>query len=493
MWVLLPVAIMAAGGIATLLIGAMAKRGAVGTALSFTALGTTAVAAFATAAAWTATASVAGGALVTGPFATFLALVVLAGTGLALLYSEGYADSMGFAVGEYFGLILIAGSGMLYLVAANDLITIFIAFEIMSLSVYALVASDRKRRAGSEGAMKYFVLGAFSSGILLYGMALLYGATGTIFLNEMGAVNVAPTLKLLGVGLCVIGFAFKVGAVPFHAWVPDAYQGAPASVTGFMAVAVKAAGFAVLIRMLFASGLVGMGALGSAGNALEETLGQHHLLLTNVLWVLAMATMIVGNFLALAQTNLKRLLAYSGVSHTGYILLGLVAAMRLPTEGVTAVCYYLAAYTAMTLGAFAVLVMLAGRGRDLGEVDELAGLGKRRPMTALAMTICLVSLVGMPPTAGFIGKLWLFKAGIDAGFTGLVIVAAISTMVSIYYYLRPVVVMYTGHGPDEPVEAHATGQFVLAVATVATLLVGLMPSGIYEYARKGVEAFLAVG
>ncbi|RME75499.1 MAG: NADH-quinone oxidoreductase subunit N [Planctomycetota bacterium] len=493
LWMLAPVVIMVTGALITLLVGAMARGAAAGTGMTFLGIGTSVLAAFVTAFAWSHGGAAVGGALLTGPFAVFLGLVILAGVALALLYSDGYAHRMGFDVGEYYGLILLAGAGMLYLVAANDLITLLIAFEIMSLSVYALVAADRRRRAASEGAMKYFVLGAFASGILLYGMALLYGATGTIYLSDMAGVQAAPMLKLIGIGLMLIGLAFKVGAVPFHAWVPDAYQGAPASVTGFMAVAVKAAAFGILVRVLLASGLLGWHASETATGA--STLATEHMLLTNVLVVLAIATMVVGNFLALAQNDLKRLLAYSGISHTGYVLIGLVAAMVLPAEGVTAVLYYLAAYTAMTIGAFAVLVVLATGSRDLGPIEDLAGLARRRPAVALAMTVCLVSLVGMPPTVGFFGKLWLFRAGLDAGFPGLVILAAVSTMVSIYYYLRPVLVMYAA-APGEAASHRpvpTAGTVVLAAAALATLLIGVAGPTLYDAARASAEALLSLG
>ncbi|GIW73056.1 MAG: NADH-quinone oxidoreductase subunit N [Planctomycetota bacterium] len=476
MWVLAPVAIVALGGAVALLIEALLPRAAGRTSLTFAGVGTLLLGGFATVLAWAEPGVQVHGSLVTGPFAVFLGLVVLGGTALSVLYAEGYDRAMGFDVGEYHGLKLLAAAGMLFLVAANDLVTLFIAFELMSLPVYALVAADRRRREASEGAMKYFVLGAFASAVLLYGFALLYGATGTIYLHAMPAAAGAPLLKLAALALVLVGAAFKVGAVPFHAWIPDAYQGAPASVTGFMAVAVKAAAFAVLVRLLLASGLLGKA-------------GMDHMVVTNVLWVLALVTLIVGNVLALAQTNLKRLLAYSGIAHTGYALLGVVAAMARPEAGLAALLYYLAAYTAMTLGAFAVLVLLATRGRELGEIEELAGLGRERPLVALGMTVCLVSLLGVPPTAGFIGKLWLFQAALEAGFTGLVVVAALATIVSIYYYLYPVVVMYTGTA-RQPVETFAAARLVLALAAGATLLGGMFPGGLYDYALRGVQLLL---
>jgi NADH-quinone oxidoreductase subunit N len=370
----------------------------------------------------------------------------------------------------------------------------------MSLSVYAMVGLARQDRRSAEGAMKYFVLGSFSSAFLLYGLALLYGATGTIYLDRMQDASAAAEaggaaattlfgnrLVLVAVALLFVGFGFKVGAVPFHAWVPDAYQGAPAAVTGFMAVAVKAAAFGVLFRVLYATHVLEMP--GGVG--------------TTVLWILAALTMVLGNVAALTQSNLKRLLAYSGIAHSGYVLTGIAAAGG--RDGAAAASlFYLIGYAAMTAGAFAVLTLLRREGRDIEDVDDLGGLAYERPGAALAMTIFMVSLVGVPPTAGFMGKLWVFKEAIQAGYVGLVIVAILTTVVSIYYYLRVVVVMYMEERPEPvPVAVPAPaperephrgppsqwgGSFAVAVAAIATVLIGLAPSGLYGAALRSIQA-----
>lgn len=471
---LLPVAIVAVGAMVVLLIEALSRREGARLALGFVGIGTLVIAAGATIALWSNPARVAHGALVTGPFTVFLGLTVLAGGALAILSSDGYAERLGFGVGEYHGLKLLALTGMLFLVAANELVTLFIAFELMSLAVYALSACNRGDLKGAEGAMKYFILGAFASAFLLYGLTLLYGATGTVYLDQMQVFHGSEVLKTAGLGLCFVGLCFKLGVVPFHAWLPDAYQGAPASVSGFMAVGVKTAGFAVLVRLLHGADVFGGG----------------EVVVTALLSLLAVVTMIVGNIMALMQTSLKRLLAYSGIAHTGYVLIGVVAACHVEGDGLVAVLYYLAAYTAMTIGAFVVLTLLVRNNEEVDHMDGLAGLAQRRPLFALAMTVCLVSLVGMPPTGGFFGKLFLFKAGIDAGFVGLVIVAALATMLSIYYYLRPVIVMYTGSSEVEPEVGSAGGRLALTLATLGTLFVGLCHGGLYEYARWGVVMFL---
>jgi NADH-quinone oxidoreductase subunit N len=482
---LLPVAVLALAAFAALLVDAMLPRGAGKPALPFIAAGGALLAALAVAAAWRTPGLAVHGSLALGPFAVFLALVILGALALVALYSIDYARPMGFELGEYYGLLLLAATGMLLLVAANELVTLFIAFELMSLPVYCLVAVGRKDARGAEGAMKYFVLGAFSSGFLLYGLALLYGSTGTIYLHEMagaaaptGATGDAHALVLAAIGLLVVGFGFKVGAVPFHAWIPDAYQGAPASVTGFMAVAVKAAAFGVFVRVLGATGVLAPAAGADAGVGGGATA---------LLWTLAAVTMILGNAAALTQSNLKRLLAYSGIAHSGYILVGLAAATRRP-EAAAGALFYLAAYAATTIGAFAVVTTLRREGRDVEDVDDLAGLARERPGAALAMAIFMASLVGIPPTAGFMGKLWIFGAAVSAGMSGLVVLALVTTAISIYYYLRVIAVMYTG----EPVALGRAptswgGSFAVAAAALATVLFGIFPAGTLAMAKSAIE------
>ncbi len=420
-----------------------------------------------------------GRSIVTGGLAQFLGIVILGASALALLYSIDYTARMGIEYGEYYGLLLFAAAGMLLLITANDLIVLFIAFELMSLSIYAMVGVARTDPRSAEGAMKYFVLGAFSSGFLLYGLALLYGSTGTIYLDEMaaatraghGAASAAGAagLFLAALGLLLVGFGFKVGAVPFHAWIPDAYQGAPAAVTGYMAVAVKAAAFGVFFRVLASTGAMYLPSLPAGADIAES--------IPRAFWALSIVTMVVGNFAALTTSNLKRLFAWSGIAHSGYILVGLTAA-GTSREAAAASLFYLATYAAMTIGAFTVLVMLRREGRDIEDIDDLRGLAQERPGLALAMTIFMASFVGIPPTAGFIGKLWVFKSAVEAGYTGLVVIAVLTTLVSIYYYLRPIVVMfmYEPAGVTVPRPEEWGGRVAVFIAAVATLWLGISPT-----------------
>ena len=417
--------------------------------------------------------------------ALFLTLAIVAATGLTVVLSADAMKGQEAAHGEYYGLLLLAAAGMMLLVEAQELITFFISLEVLSLALYALTGLLRRDTRSNEAAIKYFVMGAFASGFVLYGMALLYGATGSLLLPEIASriasKSIAgPSLVSTGVVLLGIGLAFKVGAVPFHQWVPDVYEGAPTSVTAFMSVAVKAAGFGGLLRILL-----------TAVQPLAATWG-------TALWGLALLTLVVANLLAVAQQNVKRMLAYSSIAHTGYILAA-VASLRGKTvtesmaiETGSAAVYYLFVYTFMTLGAFAFL-LYAGRGdRDAEDIGDFAGLAKRRPWSAFAMTIFMLSLGGIPPTAGFFGKFLLFKSMVHAGETGLVIVGVLSSAVSLYYYLRVVVYMYMKpepEGSETPRFGFNAGLVVLACAAF-TLALGLLPSRYLNLSTTSIAMLL---
>jgi NADH-quinone oxidoreductase subunit N len=367
----------------------------------------------------------------------------------------------------------------------------FLSVEILSLALYVLCGITRTDPRSNESAMKYFVLGSFASGFLLYGMALIYGATGTVFLEGMAAKlgTATSATALAGVGLLVAGFAFKVGAAPFHMWVPDVYEGAPTPVTAFMSVAVKAAGFGALVRIL-------LGGLPAQAEEWGPLVG-----------ALAALTMIVGNLGALTQTSVKRMLAYSSVAHTGYALIGLAAAGapagRGAPEGPAAALFYVGVYTVMTLGAF-LFLMFAGRpatpaspGRDAETYDDLNGLARRRPWAAAFMTILMVSLAGVPPTAGFFGKFTLFKSAVDADCAGLAVLGVIMSVVSAAYYLRVVVAMYMKDAPHETEEEAAaepkpdpSAGLAVGVSAFLTLAFGLAPGWILETARAAADFLL---
>jgi NADH-quinone oxidoreductase subunit N len=396
---------------------------------------------------------------------------------VSVLLSWDYAKRTRINLPEYYALLLTAILGMLVMAASNDLITIFLGLELMSLSLYVMVGFRRNRLESNEAALKYFLLGAFASGFLLYGIALLYGATGTTNLGAIGAFLadtplVSNPLVLVGGLLVLTGFLFKVAAVPFHMWTPDAYQGAPTSVTGFMSAGAKAAGFAALLRLM--------------DRALPTLAHDWQPLLA----VIAMLTMTVGNVTALLQNNLKRMLAYSSIAHAGYLLVALIAG---PQGGYAAAVFYLAVYSFMNLGAFALLTML-GRGSDEPlMVSDVAGLGFRKPLPALAMTVFLLSLGGIPPTAGFMGKLFVFGAAVqDPALRTLVIVGVLNSVVAVFYYLRVTVAMYMREPEGEPVALSLNWPATLAlVITVAvTLYWGLQSQELWQAAQRSVSGLL---
>jgi len=396
-----------------------------------------------------------GGMVILDPFARFLNVIIL-GSGLAAIaLAYDYLKRLGLERGEYYVLLLLSVSGMMLMAQAHDLIIVFLALELLSIPLYVLAGFARPRLESEEAALKYFLLGAFASGFVLYGVALIFGATGstnfeTIF-NSMGTANQA--MLLIGAGLLLVGFGFKVAAVPFHMWAPDVYQGAPSPVSGFMSVGVKAAGLAALLRV-FIVALPGVAAD-----------------LTPLLYGLAILTMVVGNLLAVAQSNIKRLLAYSSIANAGYLLMAFVpyGNQAMIAESNAAMLFFLVAYALGSLGAWAVVVNLEraeGRGLDL---EDYAGLGRKYPWLAAAMLVFMLSFTGAPLTLGFWGKFYLFKVAVDGGFWPLALVGLITSVVSAYYYLRVVVVMYMHTGQPEAqgdrwVELLAIGLAVLLVA-----------------------------
>ena len=407
-------------------------------------------------------------------YALFFAVVITAGSLLTLLVSVDYLRRQPIPSGEYLTLVLLSTSGMVFLAAANDLIVLFLALEIMSVAAYVLAGLLRHEPRSTEAALKYFLLGAFATGFLLYGIAFFYAATGSTRLDLIAAWvrrEGLDSYALVGMALLLVGFGFKVALIPFHVWTPDVYEGSPTAVTAFMAVGVKAAAFAAFARV-FLSGL---------GAAAESW--------TGVLWVLAALTMTVGNVTAVAQRSVKRMLAYSSIAHAGYALMGLVTASR---DGGAALLFYLAVYGLMTLGAFAVLIAIARRGESAEEYADFAGLGFRHPVLGGAMTVFMLSLAGFPPLAGFVGKFYLFSAAVNAGYVGLVVVAVLNSLVSVYYYLGVIVQMYMAEGA-RPVETPSAQPYVfvtILIAAVGTMLIGVLPSGPMEAARG---AFLSLG
>jgi len=422
---------------------------------------------------------VAHGLLAVDRFALFFKIVFLGAAAITVLISMKYLEIEGVSPGEYYFLILCSTLGMMVMAGGIDLISIFIGLETMAVSFYILAGFIKPNPRSNEAAVKYFLLGAFSLGILLYGMSLMYGLSGTTSLRTMATAFVGqerdPRL-VLAVILVVAGVGFKIAAVPFHMWAPDVYEGAPTPVTAFLSVGSKAASFAMLLRLF----LEGMPSLNADWRILFE--------------VLAIVTMTVGNLAALTQSNLKRMLAYSSIAHAGYLLIGIVAAGAGYTRGVTATLVYLFIYGFMQLGAFGVIILMRRQDVIGDELKDLSGLYLRRPLAAFAMLLFMLSLGGIPPTAGFMGKFWLFSAAIEAGFVWLAVIGVLNSAISLYYYIRVVVFMYLKKesAGSEPV---FTPPLALAVgaAVVATIVLGVYPRLLFDVAEASARTLGAAG
>jgi NADH-quinone oxidoreductase subunit N len=411
------------------------------------------------------------GMIVLDGYALFLQLVICYAAGLVVLLSIDYLHERGLESGEYYALVLFATVGMLLMAAAGDLIVVFLSLELMSLSLYVLAGYFRARLASGEAAMKYFLLGAFASAFFLYGIALVYGATGTTNLDRIGAATGRDSLLTIGFALLLVGFGFKISSVPFHMWAPDVYVGAPTSVTVLVATGSKTAAFAALIRVLVSA---------FRGGPLDSTA---------LLWVLAVATMTVGNVVAIAQSNLKRMLAYSSVAHVGYMLVGLTAGGAL---GAGAVLFYLLVYMFTTVGAFGVVLLLeraAGEGVSLA---DYAGLARGHGVLALVLSLFLLSLIGIPPLGGFVGKFYLFGAAVRSGYVGLAVIGVLNSAVASYYYLRLIVYMYMREpeGAPPPSATSFAGGLALAVALAGVIVLGVMPAPFIDLAQAAVTPLL---
>jgi len=417
---------------------------------------------------------VAHGLIAVDRFATFFKIVFLVAAAITVLMSVRYLEVEGASPGEYYFLILCATLGMMIMAGGIDLITIFIGLETMAVSFYILAGFIKPNQRSNEAAVKYFLLGAFSLGILLYGMSLMYGLSGTTNLRVMAPLFVSQTNDMrlvLAVILVAAGVGFKIAAVPFHMWAPDVYEGAPTPVTAFLSVGSKAASFAMLMRIF----LEGLPAMHADWQKLFE--------------VLSIVTMTVGNFAAVTQSNVKRMLAYSSIAHAGYVLIGIVAAGAGYPRGVTATLVYLMIYSFMQLGAFAVVVLLRRRDVIGDELKDFSGLHFRAPFAAFAMLLFMLSLGGIPPTAGFMGKFWLFSAAIEAKYYWLAVIGVLNSAVSLYYYVRIVVFMYLKRETigSEPTATPALVT-ALGVAVAATLILGIYPRLLFEVADASAQS-----
>jgi NADH-quinone oxidoreductase subunit N len=475
---LYPAAILAVTGVVVLLAQAFTPKGRRAPAALLSLAGFAAALLTVSLVARDARGATTGGSVVADEFAIFFHLLLLGIGIVVVLLSPSYLKANGLERGEYYALLLFSIVGMLGLVSCLELVAIFVALEIMSIALYGLAGMQRARLESQESALKYFVTGAFSSAFFLYGVALVYGVTGSTSLDRIARSLSAlspdsATLAVLGTGLLVVGFGFKVASVPFHMWAPDVYEGAPTTVTALMSAGVKAAAFGALLRVF--------------GQGLPSLAAQWKPLLA----VLAIVSMIVGNLGALAQGNIKRMLAWSSVAHAGYLLTAFVAAPGVATE---AVLFYLVAYAAVNLGGFGAFAALARDGHEPLSLSDMAGLADRRPALAAALTVFLISLTGVPISAGFVGKFYLFKAAVSAGSVGvaLAVVGGLMSAVSAYYYLRVVVAMYMREPLSEDNWARVAPASALALAfSVAVVLaLGVYPAPVLELARRAARSLL---
>ncbi len=407
------------------------------------------------------------GMYVAGPLAFVLKLAGFLAVAVALLYSRAYLENRNILKGEYYVLALTALLGIFVLISANSLLTVYLGVELLALSVYAMVAFDRESGVAAESAMKYFVLGAIASGTLLYGMSIVYGLTGTLSLDGIAAALHAPGSPgvILGLAFMVVAVAFKLGAVPFHMWLPDVYEGAPTSVTLFIGTAPKIAYFALALRLL---------AYGMPGTTIDWT---------RMLMPLAVLTLVVGNLVAIVQSNLKRMLAYSTISHVGFIVLGFTAGTQ---SGYTAALYYMLVYVLMALGAFGVIVLASRKGFEADKLDDYKGLYRRDPLLALAMAMLMFSMAGVPPFVGFWAKLRIIQALWETSHLWLVIIAVAMSVVGAFYYLRVVKLMYFDEAPETlPATVRSAGvRFALGVNVAAVLVLGVLPAPLLDLCTR---------
>lgn len=413
---------------------------------------------------WNSNLSLWQGQALADNLAIIFKIIFLLGTILTILIS--YIKSGHPWGGEYYSLILFSTLGMMIMASSSDLIVIFLGLEVMSVALYVLAGFNRTDLKSNESAMKYFLMGAFSTGFLLYGIALIYGTTGSTNLNILvNNSHLTEPLFIAGLGLILVGLAFKVATVPFHMWVPDVYEGAPTPITAFMAAGPKAAGFAAILRVF----LIGLTPLAP--------------MWITILWILAVLTMTLGNVLAIAQMNIKRMLAYSSIAHAGYILISVVAGGN---SGLSSAVFYLLVYSLMTIGSFAVIIALGEKGEKNEELADYRGSGLKYPVLGVCMTIFMVSLSGIPPTAGFVGKFYIFSAAVKNGQLGLAIIGVLNSLISVYYYLRVVVIMFMQEAPSSAVVPHSSWSVRLALwlTAITTLGLGIFPDILFKLTQQ---------
>ncbi len=407
-------------------------------------------------------------------FAIFFKFIFLAGSFMIILVSMSYLKREDIVHGEYYSLILFSTLGMMLMASSFNLVIIFLGLEIMSISLYVLAGFKRSDLRSNEASLKYFLMGAFATGFLLYGIVMIYGSVGSTNLEDIiksiAYQKEGPDLLLwAGLGLLLVGFGFKIASVPFHMWVPDVYEGAPTPITAFISAGPKAAGFAALLRVFLFSFV---------------TIKADW---TVIVWIMAVLTMTLGNIVAIAQSNIKRMLAYSSIAHAGYVLVALVAGLE---AGVSSALFYLLAYTFMNIGAFTVVIALGRKDKENISLDDYSGLGTRHPWLAVFMMLFMISLSGFPPTAGFMAKFYVFSAAVKSGFIGLVIIGVLNSLISVYYYLRVVVIMFMRPPIPEaaPISLPFGSILVLLISTWAVLQMGIFPQSLLVLAMLSVSS-----
>ncbi|HKJ05548.1 MAG TPA: NADH-quinone oxidoreductase subunit N [Geopsychrobacteraceae bacterium] len=469
---IMPSVVLCCFGLVLLLVSVFLERGRTAPVAWLSIIGIV-VAGIVSVSGWNTPQAGFAGSVVLDNFATFFNITCLIAAGLTILMSDSYLHREGYPVGEYYPLILFTTAGAMWMASGTDLMTIFLGLEVLSVSLYVLAGFFRGQLRSNEAGLKYFFLGAFSTGFMLYGVALLYGISGTTKVAGIAeAIRLMPDastnpMVIAGAVLLSIGFLFKIGAAPFHMWTPDVYQGAPTPITAFMSAGPKAAAFAAFMRVTYIS----LDSLQADMSAL--------------FWILAVLTMTVGNFIAISQKDVKRMLAFSSISHAGYAMVGMVAWNEV---GFSGILFYMLVYTFMNIGAFAVLVLVGKQGEENLTLDGLAGFGYKRPFLGVALCIFLFSLMGLPPTAGFTGKFFIFAGALKAGYIWLAVLGVLNSAVSLYYYLRVMVYMYF----KDPVEDYSWVKMEMAtivsilIAIAGVLYLGVLPGPVMELAKLSV-------